>query len=83
MKNQLLILVLYVYVLVLIREEQQIVRCKKDLTYEFKDFSLMHYFLEVWQRKNEIFPFATKAHNSCVVKVSYDGLQIHDLTVSF
>lgn len=39
--------------------EQQIARCKRELTSEFelKDLGLMHYFLglEVWQRSDGIF----------------------------
>ena len=58
-ENHPLILVLYVDDLFLTGEEQQIARCKRELTSEFemKDFGLMHYFLglEVWKRSNEIF----------------------------
>ena len=54
-KNQPLILVLYVDVLFLTRKRQHIVWCKRELTYEFKDSTLMHYFLEVYQRKDEVF----------------------------
>lgn len=54
-----LILVLYVADLFLIKAEQQIARCKRELNFEFemKELGLMHYFLglEVWQRSDEIF----------------------------
>ena len=63
MKNQLIILVLYVNFLFLNREEHQIVWWMRELTFEFEDLILMHYFLEVWKRKYDIFSFATKAHN--------------------
>ena len=47
-----LILVLYVDDLFLTKEEQMIIWCNRELTYEFemKDLGLMHYFLglEVW-----------------------------------
>ena len=52
--NLPLILVLYVDDLFLTGDEQQIARCKRELTSEFemKDSGLIHYFmgLEVWQR---------------------------------
>ena len=52
MKNQPVILVLYVNDLFVTGEEHLIAWCKRDLTYEFKmkDLGLMHYFLglEVW-----------------------------------
>jgi hypothetical protein len=58
-ENHPLILVLYVDDFFLTREEQLIVQCKRELTFEFemKDIGLMHYFLglEVWQRSDEIF----------------------------
>ena len=46
-ENHPLILVLYVDDLFLTGEEQQIARCKRELTSEFemKDLGLMHYFL--------------------------------------
>ena len=52
MKNQPVILVLYVNDFFVTGEEHLIAWCKRDLTYEFKmkDLGLMHYFLglEVW-----------------------------------
>jgi len=51
--GQPLILVLYIDDLFLTRDENMIVRCKRELAREFKmkDLGLMHYFLglEVWQ----------------------------------
>jgi hypothetical protein len=58
-ENHPLILVLYVDDMFLTGAEQQIARCKRELTSEFemKELGLMHYLLalEVWQRSNEIF----------------------------
>ena len=55
-KNQSLILILYVDDLFLTVEEQMIAQCKRDLTSEFemKDSDLMRYFLvlEVWKKKH-------------------------------
>ena len=52
MKNQPVILVLYVNDLFVTGEEHLIAWCKRDLTYEFKmkDLGFMHYFigLELW-----------------------------------
>lgn len=57
--NHPLFLVLYVDDLFLTREEQLIVRCKRELSFEFemKYLGLMHYFLglEVWPKPNGIF----------------------------
>jgi len=54
-----LILVLYVDDLFLTGSEPLMLKCKRELTFEFemKDLGLMHYFLglEVWQRPSEIF----------------------------
>ena len=54
-----LILVLYVKDLFLTGSEPLMIKCKKELVFEFemKDLGLMHYFLglEVWQRLNELF----------------------------
>jgi hypothetical protein len=53
-----LILVLYVYDMFLTEVERLIVRCKRELAYEFevKDLILIHYFLrlEMWQRPDDI-----------------------------
>ena len=58
-KNQPLILVLYVDDLFLTGEEILTVECKMELTskFEMKYLGLMHYFLglEIWQRNDEIF----------------------------
>ena len=59
MKNQPLILVLYVDDLFLTREEHLIAWCKRELATEFemKYLGLLHYFLglEVRQETSEIF----------------------------
>ena len=59
MGNLPLIPVLYVDDLFLTGDENQIARCKRELTFEFemKDLGLMHYFLglKVWQRSDKIF----------------------------
>ena len=55
MKNQPLILVLYLDDLFLAGEEHLIAWCKRELTYKFemKDLGLMHYFLgiELWKKE--------------------------------
>lgn len=55
----MIILVLYVDDLLIMGEDNLIVKCKQDLAAEFdmKDLGLLHYFLglDVWQKKNYIF----------------------------
>ena len=54
-----LILVLYVDDLFLTSSKPLMLKCKRELAFEFdtKDLSLMHYFmdLEMWQRSGQIF----------------------------
>eukprot|EP00253_Pinus_taeda_P019367 PITA_19367 len=54
-----LILVLYIDDLFLIGADRPILKCKRELAFEFemKDLALMHYFLglEFWQKPREIF----------------------------
>jgi hypothetical protein len=58
-EGNILIIVLYVYDLILIDDEQLIHSFKEDLAKEFemKDMGLLNYFLglEIWQRDGEIF----------------------------
>jgi hypothetical protein len=59
MNDETIILLLYVYVLFLKREENLITNCNKKLIAEFemKYLGLMHYLLglEVWQSPKKIF----------------------------
>ena len=55
----MVVLVLYVDDLFLTRDEDMIVKCKRELAREFemKDLGLMHYFLELefWQGPDKTF----------------------------
>ena len=58
-RDDLLVLLLYVDEFFIVGRERSITACKKDLAadYEMTDIGLMHYFLglEVWQEPGHIF----------------------------
>ena len=76
-EGKILIIVLYVYDLILMGDEQLIHSSKADLAKEFemKDLGLLHYFLglEIWQREGELFVSQGKYTREILEKFHMQG----------
>ena len=82
MKNKTLILVLYIDEFFLTVEKHLIAWCKRELTYEFEDLSLMHYLLESFSKEISVF-FFLQRKNTIDVSRKFGMMYYKSIVYSF